>query len=193
VWSTITSWGAIGPSQSKLTLMNLIPQLTANQVFLHYSYLNNAVNRTLDLLPPLLRIVVFRLLLGSCGRNVMIDYGCYFRYFRRIHIGSNVSINRGSQVIPSYLTRDSKIVIEDDVMIGPGVTFLGGGHNPHDGLLSDVGDSIHVRSKVFVGANATVRYGVTIGNGATVAAGAVVVDDVSSGAIVAGIPARCIN
>jgi 2,3,4,5-tetrahydropyridine-2-carboxylate N-succinyltransferase/tetrahydrodipicolinate N-acetyltransferase len=46
---------------------------------------------------------------------------------------------------------------------------------------------------VLVGANAVVLEGVRIGEGAVVAAGAVVIDDVPSGAVVAGVPARIIK
>jgi acetyltransferase-like isoleucine patch superfamily enzyme len=47
-----------------------------------------------------------------------------------------------------------------------------------------------IGDRVFVGANAVVNMGVTIGEGAVVAAGAVVTNDVPSGAIVVGVPAR---
>ena len=78
-------------------------------------------------------------------------------------------------------------------MIAPGVTLLGAGHNPHDGSLSDVGDSIEIGARAFIGANSTIRYGVKIGESAVVAAGAVVVTDVPAGVTVAGVPARPIG
>jgi len=135
----------------------------------------------------------FKALLGSCGKRTMIDYGCYFRYFNKIDIGSGVSINRGFRVFPSYQVKSARIRIGNDVMIAPGVTLLGAGHDPHDGSLSDVGESIEIGAKAFIGANSTIRYGVTVGQGAVVAAGAVVVTDVPAGVIVGGVPARPIG
>ncbi len=161
--------------------------------FLYYSFFNNWVNRLLDALIPPLRMWAFKLLLGSCGARTMIDYGCYFRYFKKIDIGSGVTINRGFRVFPSYQVKSARIQIGNDVMIAPGVTLLGAGHDPHDGSLSDVGDAIEIRAKAFIGANSTIRYGVTIGEGAVVAAGAVVVNDVPAGVIVGGVPARPIS
>lgn len=166
---------------------------SASSRFLHYSYFNNFVNRFIDFLPPLLRTIIFKIAFGSIGKSVLIDYGCYFRYFNKIEIGSNVSINRGCRIFPSYYNKKSSIVLEDGVMIGPGVSFLGGGHDIRDGLLSDIGDSIVVKANAFIGANSTIRYGVTIGEGAVVAAGAVVVTDIPAGVTVVGVPARAIS
>ena len=47
--------------------------------------------------------------------------------------------------------------------------------------------------EVFVGANATIQMGVTVGDRAVIGAGAVVVSDVPSEAIVAGVPAVVIG
>lgn len=52
---------------------------------------------------------------------------------------------------------------------------------------------VTIESNVFVGANAVVLEGVRIGKGSVVAAGAVVLEDVSPGLVVAGIPAKVIR
>ncbi len=50
---------------------------------------------------------------------------------------------------------------------------------------------VTLRNSVFVGANATIIHGgITIGDHAIIGAGAVVIDDVPSGAVVAGVPAK---
>jgi acetyltransferase-like isoleucine patch superfamily enzyme len=50
-----------------------------------------------------------------------------------------------------------------------------------------------VKRRVGIGSNATILAGVTIGENALIGAGAVVRDDVSDFAIVAGVPARIIG
>lgn len=50
-----------------------------------------------------------------------------------------------------------------------------------------------IEDDVLIGANAVVLEGVRVGRGAVVAAGAVVVEDVPTGAVVAGVPARVIK
>lgn len=47
-----------------------------------------------------------------------------------------------------------------------------------------------IGDNVFIGANAVVQMGVTIGDAAVVSAGAVVTNDVPSGVVVSGVPAR---
>lgn len=50
-----------------------------------------------------------------------------------------------------------------------------------------------IEDNVLIGANAVILEGVKIGNGSVVAAGSVVVDDVPSGVVVAGTPAKIIK
>ncbi|GAH18841.1 unnamed protein product [marine sediment metagenome] len=49
---------------------------------------------------------------------------------------------------------------------------------------------VTIEDNVFVGGNAVVLEGVKIGKGSVVAAGAVVLEDVPSGLVVAGVPAK---
>lgn len=50
-----------------------------------------------------------------------------------------------------------------------------------------------IEEDVWIGANAVIRQGVKIGRGAVIGAGAIVLEDVSPFAIVAGVPARLIR
>ena len=56
-----------------------------------------------------------------------------------------------------------------------------------------IGPCAVIEDDVVIGANAVVLEGCRVGQGAVVAAGAVVVDDVPSGGVVGGIPARIIK
>ena len=70
----------------------------------------------LEISPPFLRTLVFKILFKEFGKNVFIDYKCYFRYPSKIKIGNNVFINRGCEFYSSRLFKDVFIVLEDDAV-----------------------------------------------------------------------------
>ena len=147
----------------------------------------------LEILPPFLRTFVFKLLFKEFGKNVFIDYKCYFRYPSKIKIGNNVSINRGCEFYPSRQFKDAYIILEDDAVLGPNVTFFGAGQDPSTPELPDIAATIRVARGAYIGGNSTIRYGVTIGAGEVVAAGSVVIKDVPENTVVGGVPARSIK
>lgn len=162
-------------------------------LFSYAMYVDRLAHGLLDLLPPPMRWLWFRLRCGSLGRGVLIDYGTYIRYPSRVHIGDDVSINRDCRIYPSFLVKGATIRINDGAVIAPGVTLFGAGQDPSDAELGDIAESIVIGAGAYIGGNSTVRYGVTIGDGAVVAAGAVVVSDVAPWTIVAGVPARHVS
>lgn len=106
---------------------------------------------------------------ASIGPNVTIGNGC--------KIQNNVSVFQG-------------VTLEDEVFIGPSVTFTNV-NTPRafisrkDKFLPTV-----VKKGATIGANATIVCGHTLGEYCFVAAGAVVTRDVPAHALVAGVPAR---
>lgn len=162
-------------------------------VFAHAMFVDRWFQVILDLLPPPLRWVWFRLRCGSFGRGVLIDYGTYIRYPGRVHIGDDVSINRDCRIYPSFLVRGADVRIEDGAVIAPGVTIFGAGQDAADLDLSDVAAPVVIGRGAYIGGNSTIRYGVRVGEGSVVAAGAVVVHDVEPWTIVGGVPARPIG
>jgi len=109
-----------------------------------------------------------------------------------VSIGNRVFINDGV----SFGVPRCDVVIRNNVLIGPGVSFEtvthalcpdSHGNRPaeHAGIL--------VEDNAWVGAGAIVLPGVTIGRGAVVAAGAVVTKDVPPGCVVGGVPAKSIK
>lgn len=82
--------------------------------------------------------------------------------------------------------------IEEDVFIGPNVTFTND-PMPRSRVYPPAFSGVTIRKGASIGANATLLPGITIGEHAMVGAGAVVTRDVAPRAVVAGNPARIIR
>lgn len=162
------------------------------KIYYTYSYINNLFNLVIDLLPPFLRFVVFKILLGKLGKNVLIDFKVYFRYLKKISIGDNVEINRGCQFFPSYKIKSAKILIKDKVVIAPNVIFFGAGQNPRN-IADNVAEDIIINESVYVGGGSIIRYGVEIGKNSIIGAGSVVVGNIPPNCVYAGNPAKFVR
>lgn len=158
-------------------------------VFSIYSYVTKLGWLIMDLLPPFIRIIVFKLCLKKKGKRGRIDYGVYMRYMNHIELGDDVSINRNTSLYVSHHIKNVKISIGNHVLIGPNVCFFAAGHATSKLGLDDTAADIIVKDHVWIGGNSTILQGVTIGEGAIVAAGAVVTRDVEPYTIVGGVPA----
>lgn len=97
-------------------------------------------------------------------------------------IGDGVTIKSGVQIW-------NGLRIEDDVFIGPNVTFTNDRH-PRSGNKDFVCEATVIEKGASIGGGAVLLPGVRIGAGAMVGAGAVVTRDVPAGATVIGNPAR---
>jgi UDP-perosamine 4-acetyltransferase len=86
----------------------------------------------------------------------------------RVRLGVNVVVNTGSVI-------DHDCVIGDHSFISPGVTMCG---------------NVTLGAESFIGAGSVIVPGVTIGRGVVVGAGAVVLNDIESGEVAVGNPAR---
>jgi UDP-2-acetamido-3-amino-2,3-dideoxy-glucuronate N-acetyltransferase len=100
-------------------------------------------------------------------------------------VGDRVTVKNGVQLWDG-------LRIEDDVFIGPNVTFTND-RFPRSRVYPDAFPQTHVRRGASIGGGATILPGVEIGVGAMVGAGAVVTRDVLPGAIVVGSPARVVG
>lgn len=110
----------------------------------------------MDIMPPFIRIIFFRLCLKKMGRRGNIDYGVYMRYMKHIEIGSDVWINRNVQLYASHYKKDVKIVIGSYVAIGPGTVFFAAGHDTSNLTLDDTAATITVKDHVWIGGNCTI-------------------------------------
>jgi UDP-2-acetamido-3-amino-2,3-dideoxy-glucuronate N-acetyltransferase len=99
-----------------------------------------------------------------------------------VQVGDRVTVKSGVQLWDG-------LRIEDDVFIGPNVTFTNDAF-PRSGVRPEAFAVTCVRRGASIGAGAVILPGVTIGSGAMVGAGAVVTKDVAPGSLVLGNPAR---
>jgi UDP-2-acetamido-3-amino-2,3-dideoxy-glucuronate N-acetyltransferase len=97
-------------------------------------------------------------------------------------VGDRVTIKCGVQLWDG-------VRVEDDVFIGPNVTFTNDPF-PRSKQHLDGYPATVIRKGASIGANATILPGVTVGQGAMVGAGAVVTRSVPPYAVVVGNPAR---
>lgn len=162
--------------------------------FLHYSYVINIIHTIIFILPPILRAPFWNIILGNYGKRVFIDSNVYFRYPSTIHLGDDVSINRGCEFFSSWHDKkQTKISIGNNVRLGPAIRFFAAGHEMDDINLADNSASIYVKDNVWIGGNSTILQGVTIGEGAIIAAGSVVAKTVEPYTVVGGVPAKKIK
>lgn len=105
-------------------------------------------------------------------------------------VGTNVFVNQNCR-----FNDVGGIVLGDDVMVGPGVSFITSGHpvDPAQRRGGVTSAPITVERNAWIGAGAVVLQGVTVGEDAIVAAGAVVTHDVPPRTVVAGVPAAVIK
>ncbi|ABK16669.1 acyltransferase [Syntrophobacter fumaroxidans] len=122
------------------------------------------------------------------GDNTKI--GAFVEVQKNARIGRNCKISSHSFICEG-------VIIEDDVFIGHGVTFVNDTYpratNSDGGLQTESDWKVEytlVKRGASIGSGATILANVTIGENAIVGAGSVVTRDVPPGAITAGNPSR---
>ena len=142
------------------------------------------------------------------GRDVKLSkfinlYGCEIG--DETKIGAFVEVQKNAQIgkrckISSHSFVCEGVVIEDNVFIGHGVTFINDSYpraTSNEGRLQTEADwSVErtvVKTGASIGSGATILSRLTIGENAIVGAGSTVTKDVPENAIVAGNPAKILR
>jgi acetyltransferase-like isoleucine patch superfamily enzyme len=138
--------------------------------------------------------VLWRKKINAKG-NYRIHSRTSIRNAQNIFLGDNVRITMDCCI---WAEKNSKIVIGDNVLIGPGVKIFASNHgmemnNEPMVYQKRVEKDIVIEDDVWIGANSIIVSGVTIRKGAIVGAGSVVTKDVSAGSIYAGVPAKFVK
>jgi maltose O-acetyltransferase len=104
----------------------------------------------------------------ECGKNTVINFGCYLDNRRKIIIGNNVGIAHNTKIYTL-------------------------GHDINDPQLKIKGKNVIIKDNVFIFSNVLIMPGVTIGEGAIILAGSVVINNVEPFTVVGGNPAEFIK
>ena len=127
-------------------------------------------------------------------QDINVEQGAYFGNGRNFTVGSHVGLGK------NFKSLNRQVTIDDYLMMGEDVLFLGGGHRMDRtdipmGLQGD-GETtpLHIAGDVWIGARVIILPGCCrIGHGAVIGAGAVVTKDVPDWAVVGGNPAAVIR
>lgn len=124
--------------------------------------------------------------------NAKICNGC------RVSLSPNATIKIGENV---FINENTRIMAEKNIEIGDGsiiawnVNILDSDRHDiyYDEIKQKKCKEIKIGKNVWIGFNSSILKGVTIGDGAVIASNTVVIKDVPSNTLVAGIPAKVIN
>lgn len=153
----------------------------------------NAIVRLFEILRDLLREKLRnKRIFTTCGSSIILNNPTISG--NRLTIGEDVYIGPNATILCSI----DDVVIEDHVVIGPGVTLVESNHVfnnkekyiKHAGL---VGGGVKIEADCWLGANVTVLAGVTIGKGSVIGACSCVTRSIPPYSIAVGVPARVIK
>ncbi len=137
---------------------------------------------------------MFRLNSTHQCRNLVVEKGAYFGSGKNFTVGDEVGLGK------NFKSFNRIVTIDDFLMMGEDVLFLGGGHNydrtdiPMGHQGSKEPTPLHIAGDVWIGSRAIILPGCRrIGHGAIIGAGAVVTKDVPDWAVVGGNPAVVIK
>lgn len=131
------------------------------------------------------------MLLGKMGEKSDVALPLLCDYGYNIEVGARFFGNYNLVILDC-----AKVVIGDDVMIGPNVGIYTAQH-PLDAAerakLIESAAPVTIGNRVWIGGGVTILPGVTIGDNAVIGAGSVVVRDIPANALAVGNPCRVVR
>lgn len=140
------------------------------------------------------------------GENVVIHSGIKSNVLGsttgfEVYSGGRLLIGNGVNMSNTKIRCENAVIIEDDVMLGGGVTIIDSNCHSLDynermfskdgGVI--ISSPVHIKRGAFIGTDALILKGVTIGEEAIIAAGSVVTEDVPDHEVWGGNPAKFIK
>lgn len=132
-----------------------------------------------------------REILGSCGKNIVVEQPFHCDYGKNITVGENFMANYNLTILDV-----GPIVIGDNVMLAPNVSIFTAGHPIHPQARNsgyEYGIKITIGNNVWIGGNSVIVPGVTIGDNCVIGAGSVVTKDIPKNSLAVGNPCRVIR
>lgn len=170
--------------------MNNVKRLLRYDLPLHFVLLFT------NWLPDIIMIIRLRgylasFFLGKCGHDLRLGRNITFYNPKNITIGNNVYIAYGN-----WFSASEKIILEDEIIIGPYNIFTSSNHSKSNGSFRYGKISkkeIYIGRGTWIGAQCSVLSGARIGNGSLIAANSVVIQKIDDNKLAAGSPARVIK
>lgn len=170
-------------------------------LFLYYAfarYLPKSTTPVVGKMSKAIRASICRRLVrrddSHSPEKLNVEQGAYFGSGKDMTLGKEVGLGK------NFKTLNRVVTIDDYLMMGEDVLFLGGSHGMEQTDIpmghQDGGEKtpLHIAGDVWIGARVIVLPGCKrIGHGAVVGAGAVVTKDVPDWAVVGGNPAKVIR
>ena len=130
-------------------------------------------------------------LLDKIGNSFIIEppFRCDYGY--NIEIGENFYSNYNLIILDC-----AKVLIGDNVMIGPNVSIYTAGHPVHYEIRNQGYEytvPVSIGNNVWIGGNAVINPGVSIGDNSVIGSGSVVTKDIPGNVIAAGNPCKVLR
>lgn len=141
----------------------------------------------------LIRYLIFSSRVGRFSKNTYIGTCVVLKNLEGLHVGKNLSIHDFC-----YIDAVGKIIIGDNVSIAHGCSLVSFNHTWAEADTSIKYNPVKlspivIQDDVWIGCGVRIMPGVEIGSRSIVAAGSVVLSDVPSHCVVAGVPAKVVK
>lgn len=138
-----------------------------------------------------IREEIAKKLFGKTGKNLTMNKPFYCDYGKNIFIGDNFYAN-----FDCILLDCNKIVIGDNVFLGPKVSVLTATH-PLDASVRlsylEYAKKVSIGDNTWIGGNTVINPGVNIGKNVVIGSGSVVTKDIVDNALAYGNPCKVIR